>query len=358
VDENGIITFNLASVDQLNAAFGVKTADKHFAMQSFKRNYAERHKAWGLHLWYELHVDASVDIKAMVEQYTALPEVAYAEPEYKKALVIDPGNEWILNDIPEEKKVSPDSIPDDPQFSNQWHYYNTGQQGGTPDSDISLVEAWGIETGNTDVIVAIVDDGIQFTHPDLADNMWPDIGFNFVNNTPNINPGDHGTHVAGTVAAVNNNGVGVSGVAGGSGSGDGIRLMSCQVFAGSSSGGFQNAPVWAADNGAAISQNSWGYTSPGVYDQSVLDAIDYFNANGGGDAMDGGITIFAAGNSDADGQCGRRNKYCECTGCFKLGYGKQLCVLSGYFDGLSPCFGRCSTGSFAGLRRTYRTRSC
>jgi hypothetical protein len=131
--------------------------------------------------------------------------------------------------------------------------------------------------------------------------MWPGIGYNFVNNSPNINPGNHGTHVAGTVAAVNNNGVGVAGVAGGTGAGDGVRLMSCQVFSGSSSGGFHLAPIWAADNGAAISQNSWGYTSAGVYDQAVLNAIDYFNVNGGGDAMDGGITIFAAGNGDASG---------------------------------------------------------
>jgi subtilisin family serine protease len=298
---DGAISFNLVSVDELNENFGVKDARQHFALQSFKRSFAERHQAWGLHLWYELRVDESTDLKAMVARYQALPEIEIAEPEYRKRLVIDPGNEWMLNEVPEENQIEPSWIPDDPQFNNQWHYYNTGQQGGTPGSDISLIDAWEIETGNTGVVVAIVDDGIQFTHPDIADNMWPGIGFNFVNNSPNINPGDHGTHVAGTIAAVNNNGVGVSGVAGGTGSGDGVRLMSCQVFSGSSSGGFQNAPIWAADNGAAISQNSWGYTQQGVFDQAVLDAIDYFNANGGGDAMEGGITIFAAGNSDADG---------------------------------------------------------
>ena len=300
--KDGGVIFSLASVDALNAAFGVKEAEQHFAISSFDRNFSERHKAWGFHLWYELKVDASTDIKAMIADYMALPEIETAEPEYRKELIVDPGNEWILNEIADEKRIEPSQIPDDPQFDNQWHYENTGQQGGTAGADISLLEAIEIEAGNTGVIVAIIDDGIEYTHPDIEANMWPEIGYNFVNNSPNINPGDHGTHVAGTVAAVNNNGVGVSGVAGGTGSGDGIRLMSCQVFAGNSSGGFQNAPVWAADNGAAISQNSWGYTSPGVYDQSVLNAIDYFNENGGGDAMSGGITIFAAGNSDADGE--------------------------------------------------------
>jgi len=108
--------------------------------------------------------------------------------------------------------------------------------------------------------------------------------------------------VAGTVSAVTNNFSGVAGVAGGSGSSPGVSLMSCQVFTNTSSGGFANAPVYAADNGAAISQNSWSYQYVNTYDQAVLNAIDYFNANGGGAVLDGGITIFAAGNDDSQGQ--------------------------------------------------------
>lgn len=299
--ENGEVQFNIAGIDRLNREYGAKAVEQHFASPAFGRSFTGRHKAWGFHLWYMLKFDETADVKAMVARYRSLPEIEFAEPEYKKRLLIDQGNEWILGEIPEEMLFDPEWIPDDPQFNNQWHYLNTGQQNGTPGADISLPDAWEIETGNTGVVVAIIDDGIQFTHPDLAANMWPEIGYNFVSNSPNINPGNHGTHVAGTVAAVNDNGVGVSGVAGGSGSGDGVRLMSCQVFSGNSSGGFHLAPIYAADNGAAISQNSWGYTSPGVYDQSVLNAIDYFNENGGGDAMEGGITIFAAGNSNASG---------------------------------------------------------
>jgi hypothetical protein len=108
--------------------------------------------------------------------------------------------------------------------------------------------------------------------------------------------------VAGTIAANTNNATGVSGIAGGTGTGDGVRLMSCEVFGPTSgAGGFQLAPIYAADNGACISQNSWGYTSVGVYDQAVLDAIDYFNANGGGSVLSGGITIFCAMNNNATG---------------------------------------------------------
>ena len=82
----------------------------------------------------------------------------------------------------------------------------------------------------------------------------------------------HGTHVAGTIAAVNNNGVGVSGIAGGNGTGNGVKIMSLEIFG--RSGHWKNR-MYAANNGAVISQNSWGYTSPYYYDQSVHDAIDY-----------------------------------------------------------------------------------
>ena len=86
----------------------------------------------------------------------------------------------------------------------------------------------------------------------------------------------HGTHVAGTVAAVNNNGKGVCGVAGGNGSGNGVRLMSCQILSGSNSQSTPEAYVYAADMGAVISQNSWGYTQPEFTEPAIKDAIDYF----------------------------------------------------------------------------------
>ena len=296
LDDQGQVLFRLDQVDRLNVEYGVRSARQHFLSPALGNTFTERHKAWGFHLWYRLEVDEKTDIVAMMHDYQRLADVVIAEPSFRKELI---GSHDDSDFIPLERDDNGDGwIPNDPQFGSQWHYHNTGQQNGTPGADISLPQAWDIEKGDTLVIVAVVDGGIDYNHPDLAGNMWYGIGYNFAYDSPNIEPHNHGTHVAGTVAAVNNNNVGVSGVAGGSGNDDGVRLMSAQVFAASTNGGFHLAPLWAADNGAAISQNSWGYTSANYYEQNVLDAIDYFNENGGGEAMEGGITIFSAGNSN------------------------------------------------------------
>jgi uncharacterized repeat protein (TIGR02543 family) len=299
---NDVVQLGNINIDKLNKEFGAVQYKSMlyglYEMSAKSAQHKERHKAWGFHLWFEISIDADADIKQAVEKFAALKEVEIVEPVYKKRLI---GN---VNEEPkaEDTNIKTDKwTPNDPRYAEQWHYHNTGQQSGTVDKDIDLPEAWDIETGNSDVIIAIVDGGIQTNHPDLSANIWSGVGYNFVTNTPTIEPHDHGTHVAGTVAGVNNNGVGIAGVAGGTGSGDGVRLMSCQVFTGSSSGGFDQAPIFAADNGAAISQNSWGYTSVGVYDQATLDAIDYFNTNGGGTVLSEGITIFAAGNDGTTG---------------------------------------------------------
>ncbi len=298
---NGVVQFGVSALDQVSRELIIRDVKSTFSGPSMLRKYEDRHRAWGLHRWYDISLDHDTDIVEAVRRLKALDEIDVAEPVYRKQIVSGKVFDWN-----EEDFLTPDElrnfVPNDPQFSNQWHYNNTGQSGGNPGADISLTAAWDIEKGSPDVLVAIIDDGIQYTHPDLAGNMWDGIGFNFVDNNSNVIPGDHGTHVAGTVAAVTNNGVGVAGVAGGSGNNDGVRLMSAQVFRGFASGGFPNAFIWAADNDASIAQNSWGYTQAGVVEQVVLDAIDYFNANGGGDILDGGITIFAAGNSNSSGQ--------------------------------------------------------
>ncbi|MBW6490422.1 MAG: S8 family serine peptidase [Lentimicrobium sp.] len=296
---NGVAVFGIENIDRLNRFYGINSFKKTFESPAFQAKMTDRHRAWGFHLWYYLYFDESAHVIDMVKKYASLPDVMIAEPEYVKVPVYknNPAN------APEGFSFKgPDWTPDDPRFNEQWHYHNTGQLNGVADSDIDLPEAWEIEKGNPEVIVAIIDQGVQFSHPDLAANMWSGIGFNFTNNSPNIVPGNHGSHVGGTVSGVNNNGLGIAGVAGGTGAGDGVRLMSCQVFSPTTNGGFHLAPVYAADNGASISQNSWGYTIVNYYDQNVLDAIDYFNINGGGDALaDGGITIFAAGNDGTEG---------------------------------------------------------
>lgn len=301
----GIVQLSMPEIDALNVHYGATKAEQSFLSPAFNHTFTERHKAWGFNRWYRLEFDAGADVIEMVQAYIALKEVEVAEPEYKKSLISDSDLDKQINALYSGDGFNRSWTPNDPLFDTQWHYHNTGQETGTPGADIDLIAAWEIEKGHADVVVAIIDDGIQFDHPDLAGSMWQNVsghyGYNFVNNNPTIIPGNHGTHVAGTVGAVSNNSVGVAGVAGGSGTGDGVRLMSCQIFMGYSIDGTHLAPVWAADNGAAISQNSWGYNSPDVYNQSELDAIDYFNENGGGNVMTNGITIFASGNSNASG---------------------------------------------------------
>jgi subtilisin family serine protease len=228
-----------------------------------------------------------------------------------------------LTSTPEKNTKSLTGAPNDPKFPDQWHYENTGQNGGTPGSDISLLQAWELETGSSNVIVAVEDGGIDVDHPDLIGNMWINTGeiagngsdddnngyvddvhgYNFGDGQGTITQDDHATHVSGTIAAETNNGIGVSGIAGGTGNNDGVRIMSCQVFGSSSQGGFAEAFVYAADMGAHISQNSWG---GGGEDQSINDAIDYFIANGGsaGSPMQGGVVIVAAGNDDYESGAG------------------------------------------------------
>ena len=234
----------------------------------------------------------------------------------------------------------------------QWHYNNTGNifaQTSQLGADANVYAAWQLSTGNPDVIVAVVDQGVKYDHEDLAANMWvneaelngtpgvdddgngyvDDIyGYNFTKETGELDFSAelmHGTHVAGTIAAVNNNGVGVCGIAGGSGRGDGVKIMSCEILGKSESGssgaglaGQIRAIKYAADNGAVICQNSWGYTAGTI---SVTDwtrgsysalsrAMEYFNKYAGLDEngnqtgpMAGGIVLFAAGNDASSEVC-------------------------------------------------------
>ncbi|MDD3891338.1 MAG: S8 family serine peptidase [Bacteroidales bacterium] len=298
--------FGIESLDLITKQLDLKGIKPVFPSDILKSGYSERHKAWGFHLWYEFELTKDQDIVSLVDKYSSLQEIEIVEPVFKKMLIdYEPDQLAVLDEVNDYNNVANKWSPNDPRLNEQWHYSNTGQQGGTIGADIDLFSAWEIQKGNPDVIVAVIDGGIDYNHEDLQQNMWRGIGYNFVTNSEIIEPHNHGTHVAGTISAVNNNGIGVSGIAGGSGGGNGVRLMSCQVYTSYTSGGFAPAMVWAADNGAVISQNSWGYTEEGYYEQAVLDAIDYFNQNAGSDLgslLSGGITIFAAGNKGVSGQ--------------------------------------------------------
>jgi len=324
LSDNGAVIFNISAVDQLNKQYNPTGFNKLFGKENPSSKFFDRHRAWGFHLWYTLYFDESIDIKEIVLAYEQLPEVTLAEPQYRtEQYDVDPVTLQPNSDKGNAGPPPLDWTPNDPDLGDQWHYNNTGQQGGLIGADIDLLKAWNIETGNSYVVVSIHDGGVQYNHPDLSGNMWTnwseyygsagvdddlngyidDIhGWDFYNDNASIEASSHGSHVGGTVAAETDNGVGVAGVAGGTGTNDGVRLMTCMVYlpAGGGGNGHHLAPVYAADNGACIEQNSWGYTSPGYYDVAVLDAIDYFNANGGGAALlGGGITIYAAGNSNS-----------------------------------------------------------
>ncbi len=289
-----------------------------------------KHKAAGLDLWYDVHYEASGMKLAQARNLLRSTEgVAYAQriPVYKPI-----GGERFLEVSPaavaKAAKAASTMPFNDPLLNDQWHYNNDGHIAGTKvGADANVFKAWetGV-TGSKDVVVAIIDGGFQVDHPDLKDNVWinkaelngkpgvdddgdgyvDDIyGFNFVINSSDINAHSHGTHVAGTVGATNNNGIGVCGVAGGSDGKGGVKMMVCQVFdsraSSSAVADFGASIVYAADRGASIAQCSWGARVADEEDKSVTAAVDYFTKNGGGDKMNGGLCIFAAGNNGEEG---------------------------------------------------------
>lgn len=298
--------------------------------------YEKRTREAGLHRWFTVTFDENTSSEDACQMMSALSEVNYAEPVFKMTL---PETMPIPVDFSgvHPLRAENEGVFDDPMLEHQWHYKNTGRaRFAEAGADINLPPAWKIETGSPKVIVSIVDGGIDTDHEDLKDNIFinqtelngaPNVdddkngfvddiyGYNFVTDSAKIEPDDysHGTHVAGTVGARNNNSIGVCGIAGGDGSdGTGVRLMSCQIFRyGREQGNAEAAIKYGADNGAVISQNSWGYSYPtsGVALRSLRDAIDYFikyagcdeNGNQKPDApMKGGVVFFAAGNDGRD----------------------------------------------------------
>ena len=296
--------------------------------------FEKRMRREGLDLWYIVRFDKQQDLRAAMQTLLAAPEVEYTEPVYQLSLP-DAKPVGVSDARPAGDPVAPFN---DPLLPDQWHYNNTGKfSRSVAGADIGLFEAWKKETGKPNVIVAITDGGIDTSHPDLKDNLYinekelngqkgvdddgngfiDDIyGFNFIHNDGKIYPDNvsHGTHVAGTVAARNNNGIGVGGVAGGDGTKDsGVRLMSAQIFGGKNeNGNSTRALVYSANNGAVISQNSWGYPYEAqvkTLPQSLKAAIDYFIKYAGCDndgkqlatsPMKGGVVIFASGNDSRE----------------------------------------------------------
>lgn len=283
--------------------------------------FEARTRAEGLHRYYIVEFDPAQSLTKAGKDFSSIPGVVLAEPDPRIRIVGDTEPVAYETGAPEARTAA---MPfDDPRLPKQWHYYNDGTAASSLSGcDINVFPVWeNYTTGNPDVIVCVVDGGVDYTHEDLAENMWvdPEIkgrevhGYNFSNNSTQIEADSHGTHVAGTIAAVSNNGIGVSGIAGGNkATGQpGVKIMSCQIFGeGDGMGGGVQAIKWGADHGAVISQNSWGYVNVDTAPSSLIASVDYFNKYAGLDEngnqvgpMAGGVVIFAAGNEDTNVSC-------------------------------------------------------
>jgi len=225
---------------------------------------------------YIIKVSKNADIVTIVNEYASLPNVEYAEPNYIIKSTLNPIKSY--NDELDIGGLNHNIIPDDPYFSDQWLFQNTGQYDGTPGADINALEAWDIETGKSEVIIAIIDAGVDYTHPDLMDNIWvneneiPDNDIDDDNNSyvddyygfdaPTRDDDDtvldlvgHGTFCAGIASAVTNNGLGIAGVCWN------CKIMIIQpfnIYHYFLTGEFVESLKYAVDNGADILSMSFG----------------------------------------------------------------------------------------------------
>ena len=330
-----------ATADELLAAVGVDGIRPLFGSDP---RFEERHRAFGLHQWYVVTFDESLPLREMVGELShdgRIEVLEYARcPRLKNRFPARPLRSAAA-------AATRASMPmNDPLLPAQWHYDNTGYQVLVTQAgaDVNLFDAWKKNQGSSDIVVAVIDQAVQYTHPDLQANIWvnpnpedDDLhGYNFVNNTAELDwsyadreeyqgqiyysNADHGTHVAGTIAAVNDNDRGVCGIAGGRSNSGGVRIMSCQIMGNSTTGGKGNPTVkafeYAWTNGAIIAQNSWGYNletadgtkiTPEEFEREwksnygiMRDAIDTFVRGAGtrnpNSPLQGGLVIFAAGN--------------------------------------------------------------
>ena len=240
-----------------------------------------------------VRIPPSMTVEDAMHKYEKNRDVLYVEPDYYVKAVV---------------------TPNDPSFANLWGLHNTGQTGGTIDADIDAPEAWDYTTGDSSVVVAVIDSGVDYTHPDLAANIWSnpldcnangvdDDGNGYIDDCHGIdtvngdsNPFDdngHGTHVGGTIGAVGNNSVGVTGV------NWNVSIMACKFLDATGHGDTSGAiacldyVAMMKDQGVSLlaTNNSW---EGGAFSQALLDAIEAQRQRG--------ILFFvAAGNGGADG---------------------------------------------------------
>lgn len=335
---NGLLFYaeNLgdAQLDSLKTAVGAVSVSHLFDLT---RGDVQLKRRCGLHNWYEAVFEDGTQLGSAAEALASSARVQAVQfnETYSKCNVGNP-RPYVPS---QTTKSIAETFFNDQFVKDQWAYDNTGDKRwastAKEGADINVKQAWTLCAGNPDIIVAVLDEAVQWNHPDLAANIWTNPnptkndlhGWNFVDDSAVLdwksdNNSGHGTHVAGTVSAVNNNGLGVCGIAGGTGNGDGVKIMSCQIFnggEGGSSSETSKAFEYAADNGACIAQCSWGYdpgqiTNDKAYKRTnkvELAAIEYFISKSNCDAIDGGLVIFAAGN-ESTGQAGYPGAFQQC----------------------------------------------
>ncbi len=307
-------------------------------------------RASGLHRWYRVRFNDQVSLDEAARKLAAVEDVevvqydGYVARNFTEMSAVPYNNVWSSDRDQINTRSGETPKFNDPMLNKQWHYKNTGDETLVSPikegCDINVEPAWEFCTGDPSIIVAVMDEGVMYKHEDLAANMWVNqaelngqkgvdddgngyvddvYGYNFVKDQGDItwtDPEDsgHGTHVAGTISAVNNNGIGVCGIAGGSGNNDGVKIMSIQIFAGryqSTISRNVDAIYYATSMGASILQCSWGLMSGAINsDEQYLDErsieanafAHFINTKRPGSPLNGGIIIFAAGNEA--GACG------------------------------------------------------
>jgi uncharacterized repeat protein (TIGR01451 family) len=256
-----------------------------------KRHGSEKIKRFPSLNIHHIKFKKNLSIEEAITLYRTDPDVDYAEPNYLLTIV---------------------AVPNDIYFPYLWGLYNSGQTGGAPGADIDVSRAWDISVGSHDVVVGVIDTGVDYSHPDLQENLWTNLpeyqgatggdddsngyvddiyGINVYEDGPDVmDDHGHGTHVAGTIGAAGNNGIGVAGV------NWRISIVSCK-FLNRDGYGYTDGALECLEymkmlkNGGVnlvATNNSWG---GGGYSQALYDAID--------DQRRSGILFMAAAGNDS-----------------------------------------------------------
>ena len=296
---------------------------------------AKRHE---LHKWFYVSFSTTVSPEQAASMLAGHAEIEAIEfNSILKAAYTPESYEYSETLSTKSKASVSEKLPyNDMLLKDQWDMINDGSVAGSvAGADVSVKDAWRLSAGDPRIIVAVLDQGIATSHPDLQDALWintaeaggasgvdddkngyvDDVnGYNFAEDNGRPSAGynsDHGTHVAGTIGATNNNKIGISSIAGGSGKGDGVRLMSCQTFDKSgdtTSEWIAKAFTYAADNGASIAQCSYGHNdmkgmsadeiAKWMKESVEYKALQYFldPANANCEAVSTNIAVYSAGN--------------------------------------------------------------